>query len=353
MQIGKKLLKLPLIQGGMGIGVSLGNLAGHVAKCGAMGVISTANPGYYEEDFWKHPNESNIRCLQNEIKKAKEIACENGIVGINAMVATKFYDGLVNAAIEAGVDCIISGAGLPLDLPKLVENTNVAIAPVVSSGKAARTICKVWNKRYNRIPDFIVLEGSKAGGHLGFSVDELLNNQAKDLHVLLAEVLKAIVPFEQEHETTIPVFVAGGVYTSKDIKEFMDEGAAGAQIATRFIATYECDANERYKEVFVNSSKEDIQIVKSPVGMPGRAFTTPLIKKLEKGERVAPKRCVDCLIPCDAKTTPYCITNALIEAVKGNYEEGLFFCGSNGYKLDKIVPVRELIEELMKDIELS
>lgn len=347
MVIKDKDLKIPLIQGGMGVGVSLGNLAGHVAKCGAMGVISTADTGFMEPDFWKNPIQANVRGLEKEIKKAKEIAGGNGLVAINAMVATTYYEQSIKAAVEAGIDCVISGAGLPLELPTFVKGSNTAIAPIVSSAKAANVICRMWDKRYQVAPDFVVIEGSEAGGHLGFSKEELLNHTAKPLLSILQEVLDVIKPFEEKYGRSIPVFVAGGIYTRDDVNTFMNAGAAGVQVATRFIATFECDASMAYKEAFIEAGKEDIQIVQSPVGMPGRALRTPLMERLEKENRIAPKKCAACLHACDVKTTPYCITNALIEAVKGNYEEGLFFCGSNAWKIDKIISVQELIQELM------
>ncbi len=346
MLIKRKELKIPLIQGGMGVGVSLGNLAGHVAKCGALGVISTADTGFMEPDFWKNPIKANIRGLVKEIKKAQEIAKGKGMIAINAMVATTYYAESVIAAVKAGIDCIISGAGLPLDLPKYVKGADTAIAPIVSSGKAAQVICRMWDKRYQVIPDFIVIEGSEAGGHLGFTKEELLEKKAKPLITILQEVLGIIKPFEEKYQKKIPVFVAGGIYDRKDIETCTEAGAAGVQIATRFIATKECDASEAYKQAFLDAREEDIQIVQSPVGMPGRALRTPLITRLEKEKRIAPAKCVSCLHACDRRTTPYCITNALIEAVKGNYEEGLFFCGSNAWKLQEIISVEELMDQL-------
>lgn len=347
MYIKKKELKIPLIQGGMGVGVSLGNLAGHVAKQGAMGVISTADSGFMEPDFWTNPISSNMRALEKEIQKAKDIACGNGLIAINAMVATTYYAESIKTAVRAGIDCVISGAGLPLELPAFVKGYDTAIAPIVSSAKAAKVICMLWDKKYQVIPDFIVIEGSEAGGHLGFSKEELLSNTVKPLHEILKEVSVSIIPFEEKYKRKIPIFVAGGVYTNEDVRTYMAGGADGVQIATRFITTYECDASMAYKQVYLHAGKDDIQIVESPVGMPGRAIRTPLIEKLEKKQRIAPLKCAQCLHTCDVRITPYCITNALIEAVKGNYEEGLFFSGSSAWKLTKVVTVKELIEELM------
>lgn len=344
--IGDMKLEVPIIQGGMGVGISLGNLAGHVAKNGGMGVISTAHPGYRAEDFEKNPTEVNKRELAKEIQKAKEIAKGKGMVAINAMVAITDYAQMVEVAIKNKIDAIISGAGLPMNLPGFVKGTKVKIAPIVSSGKAARLICKTWDRRYHVAPDFVVIEGSEAGGHLGFHKEDVLNKTTAKLADIFKEVKETLQPFVEKYQKEIPIFVAGGVYDADDIKQFMDLGADGVQMATRFICTEECDADIKYKEAFINAKKEDIDIVKSPVGMPGRAIMTKLTERLKNDERIPVKRCYNCLVPCDVKTTPYCISSALINAAKGNLDEGLVFSGSNGYRNDKIVTVKELMDEL-------
>ena len=349
--IRNKLLSIPLIQGGMGIGVSLGNLAGHVAKCGGMGVISTAHPGYHQPNFYKDTLATNLKALDEEIKKAKEISGGKGMVAVNVMVAIVDYEEMVEQSIASGVDAIISGAGLPLTLPKYTKDKDIAIAPIVSSGRVATLICKTWDKKYHVIPDFIVIEGSEAGGHLGFDKDDLMQHKTESLEKILADVLKAIEPYETKYDRKIPIFVAGGIYTGKDIRHFLDLNASGVQMATRFITTHECDASDAYKQAFLDCHKEDIQIVKSPVGMPGRAIKTKLIERLNEGERIPLTHCFNCLKPCDPKTTPYCISMALIKAVEGNIDEGLVFCGSNAYRNNKIVHVEELIDELMKECE--
>lgn len=344
--IGDMKLEVPIIQGGMGVGISLGNLAGHVAKNGGMGVISTAHPGYRAEDFEKNPTEVNKRELAKEIQKAKEIAKGKGMVAINAMVAITDYAQMVEVAIKNKIDAIISGAGLPMNLPGFVKGTKVKIAPIVSSGKAARLICKTWDRRYHVAPDFVIIEGSEAGGHLGFHKEDVLNKTTAKLADIFKEVKETLQPFVEKYQKEIPIFVAGGVYNADDIKQFMDLGADGVQMATRFICTEECDADIKYKEAFINAKKEDIEIVKSPVGMPGRAIMTKLTERLKNDERIPVKRCYNCLVPCDVKTTPYCISSALINAAKGNLDEGLVFSGSNGYRNDKIVTVKELMDEL-------
>ncbi len=344
--IGQKELELPLIQGGMGVGVSLGNLAGHVAAQGGMGVISTVNAGYARPDFERNPLAANLTALHEEIARAKDIAAGRGLVAVNVMVATTHYAETVRTAIEAGVDAIISGAGLPTELPALADAAPVALAPIVSSGKAARTICRLWERHNARLPDFVVVEGREAGGHLGFSREDLESGAAPTLETLLADVRQALEPFEKAAGRPIPVFTAGGVYTAADIDRFLSLGAAGVQMATRFIATHECDASPAYKQAFIRARREDVRLVKSPVGMPGRALASPLLRRLDSGASYPPLRCNDCLRVCPHKETPYCISRALIEAVKGNWEDGLFFCGSHVWRMDRVQSVRELVKEL-------
>lgn len=341
-------ISIPLIQGGMGVGISLGNLAGHVALNGGMGVISTAHPGYREDDFEVNTTNANIRALKEEIHKAKDIAQGHGMVAVNAMVAIQDYDEMIKASLESNIDAIISGAGLPLRLPQLVEGHDVLIAPIVSSGKACRLVLRNWNKKYKRCADFVVIEGSEAGGHLGFKKEALLNHTVPTLDQIFLEVKEVVNEFEAIYNKHIPVFVAGGIYTKEDIQKYLALGVDGVQMATRFITTYECDASDAFKQMFINAKKEDIELVTSPVGMPGRAIKNKLTETI-KTQKIPVKKCYQCLVPCDVKTTPYCISKALIEACKGNIDEGLVFSGSNGYRSDKLVSVKDLIDELMGD----
>jgi len=341
-----KSLDIPIIQGGMGIGVSLGGLAGAVMKEGGMGVISAAQPGYRDPDFKRDPFTANIKALKTEIKKAREIAQGKGLLGVNIMVAGQHYDRYATEIGEMDVDVIISGAGLPLELPNLVKNDQVALAPIVSSGKAAYLLCRRWFQRYLRYPDFIVIEGPLAGGHLGFSWDELKAHSEQKLEDILEDCKKALADLGQN----IPLVVAGGIYTGKDIASFLKQGAAAVQMATRFIATFECDAHDQFKAMFLNAKQEDIDFVISPSGYPGRAIVNDFVKRMRQG-RIAPIQCVNCLRPCNPPTTPYCITEALINSVSGDVDHGLVFTGANGYRIDKIVHVSALIEELMNDMK--
>lgn len=349
VDIRNRAMELPIIQGGMGIGISLGGLAGEVARHGGMGVISAANPGYDHPDFWRDSERLNLAALRREIQKAKEIAGGRGIVAVNIMVAARQYADLVRAAIDAGVDAIICGAGLPTELPALAAGSDVAIAPIVSSGKAARTICRLWQRHHGATPDFVVVEGPMAGGHLGFKPEELTGADTPVLEDILPDVITALQEINKDRGRDIPVFGAGGVLTGGDMARVMSLGAAGAQIGTPFIATDECDAYPGYKERIISAKSEDVVILKSPVGMPGRGLRSPLIEKMERTERVFVKRCTRCLIPCDPATTPYCITRALIEACRGNWEEGLFFCGSRVGEVDKMRSVKELLHKIITE----
>lgn len=344
MNIKGKFLEIPIIQGGMGVGVSLSSLAGNVAKCGAMGVISSVNAGYKDEGFETNPRETNLKALSREIKKAKEIAGGKGLVAVNIMTAVSNYDATCKCAVEAGADAIISGAGLPLKLPEFVKGTNTLCAPIVSSARAAKLILKQYKKHYDFEPDFMVIEGCKAGGHLGFTNEELVNNTAGSNEEILKEVL--------EVAGDIPVFVAGGVFDGADMARYMKAGACGVQIATRFIATNECDADIAFKQAIVDAGDEDICIIESPVGMPARALNSPLLQRVKAGEKFLPLKCNGCLTACRKDDSIlYCISRALIEAVKGNWEDGLFFTGANAGRINSITSVSELISQIMKEYE--
>jgi len=350
LRLNNKVLEIPIIQGGMGIGVSLGNLAGSVMKQGGMGTISAANPGYKKTGFMKNPAECNLVALNEQIVKARSISEGRGVLAVNIMVKGTNYENLVKQALISEVDVIISGAGLPLELPKLVKNSSVAIAPIVSSAKAASVICRSWERKHQRYPDFIVIEGPDAGGHLGFNRADLENFSAPTLEQIFAEVKKIIKPFEINVGRSIPLFVAGGIYTNNDIKKYLTLGATGVQIGTRFIATHECDASDEFKQKFLDAKKSDIVITKSPAGLPGRALKNTLTKTLENTDRIKPRWCVNCLESCNPKTTIYCISEALINAVSDKIEDhALLFSGTNGYRLNKIISVEELIKELIKD----
>lgn len=350
IKIQNRSLDIPIIQGGMGVGVSLSSLAGNVAKCGGLGVISAAHPGYNFEGFRKNPIKVNCDAIKYHIKRAKEIAQGKGLVGVNIMVAGKGYEDMVKACVDGGADAIISGAGLPLDLPKYAQGKTL-LAPIVSSGKAARLIAKVWEKRYQCTPDFVVIEGSEAGGHLGFKKEDLLAGACQTLEDILEDVKKELAPFQEKFKKTIPIFVAGGIDCGKKLAAFIKRGATGAQIGTPFIATYECDAAQEFKDAVINATEEDIQIVKSPTGFPGRAVVNVFVKKTRETGNISMKSCLSCMIPCTPNDTPYCISEALIQSVQGNVDNGLVFVGSQASKVNKMKSVQELIHEYIQEME--
>lgn len=347
LKIGDLIAKIPIIQGGMGVGVSLSNLAGAVASCGGIGVISAAHPGYKEDDFKTNTLQANLRALKNHILKAKEIS-NNGIIGVNIMVAMKHYEDFVKTSIKSGADIIISGAGLPIDLPKYVGESKVKLAPIVSSLKATKIIFKYWTKHYNKTPDMIIIEGPLAGGHLGFN-KEKLSEETSNFESTVTDIINEVKTYEETYSKSIPVIVAGGVYTGIDIANYLNLGACGVQMGTRFVATYECDASDEFKNSYIASKESDIKIVKSPVGMPGRAIVNDFINRVEQsGDKIS--HCYNCLIPCNPKDTPYCISKALINSASGDINNGLLFCGQNAYKIDKLVSVEDLINELVEEI---
>ena len=344
LKIGNLIAKIPVIQGGMGVGVSLSRLAGNVAACGGVGVISTAQIGWREPDFYKNPMEANFRAIGKEIKKAREIAKGAGILAVNIMVATQRYEEYVKKAVEAGIDLIISGAGLPVDLPKYVEGTKTKIAPIVSSLKSLKVICKMWDRRYHRMPDLVVIEGPKAGGHLGFSKEELESFTPQIYDEVIRDIIGEVKNYEQKYDCTIPVAVAGGIFDRADMDHALELGADAVQMATRFVATEECDASDAFKQAYIDAKKEDICIVKSPVGMPGRAIRNPFVEKTSK-EKMPIEHCYHCISVCKPAQIPYCITNALVQAVEGNVDNGLIFCGDNVWRCEKIEKVSDIMLE--------
>ena len=348
LKIGNLVARLPIIQGGMGVGVSLSGLASAVTNAGGIGIISSAQIGFKENDFDKNPLEANLRSLKKHIKLAKE-KCNNGIIGVNVMVATKEYAEYIKTAVESGIDLIISGAGMPTMLPKLTKGYNVKIAPIVSSLKAAKVILKLWDKHDNVAPDMIVVEGPKAGGHLGFKKDEI-ETASETFDTTIVDIVNHVKEYEEKYKKKIPIIAAGGIFDGNDIAKYLNLGASGVQMATRFVATHECDASLEFKNAYVNANKDEVGIVSSPVGMPGRAILNPFVNKTKEGP-VKVDKCFRCLTPCDPKTTPYCITKALINSVNGDIDNGLIFCGENVSKIKEITSVKSLMTELENEIK--
>ncbi len=345
MKIGDKLTRIPLIQGGMGVGISLGRLAGAVAKEGGVGIISTAQIGYREPDFDDNPAEANLRAIRREMEKARAIS-PDGIIGFNVMTALREHAEHIRAAVKAEADIIISGAGLPTELPALTEGSRTKIAPIVSTDKSAQVILKYWDRKYKRTADLVVIEGPLAGGHLGFKKEDLSEYTPDVYSEEICRIIRTVKSYGEKYGVDIPVVVAGGIYDGDDVKRVMALGADGVQVATRFVTTEECDADIRYKEAYIRASEEDIAIVKSPVGMPGRAILNPFMKRVMAGGKIPHSPCHGCLEKCKPAEIPYCITDGLINAVKGNVENALLFCGAKAWKAQKIDTVREAVQEL-------
>lgn len=354
LHIGQKTAKLPLIQGGMGVGVSLSGLAGAVAREGGVGIISTAQIGFREPDFEIDSKKANLRAMVAELKKARAIAAGadgacDGLLGFNIMVATRDYEDYVRTAAKAGADVIISGAGLPVDLPRYVEGSDTLIAPIVSSEKAARLLLKLWDRHHHRTADFLVIESAHAGGHLGFSAEQLARLYDEDFDAAydqeIQKIISCVRAYEERYHTSIPVIVAGGIMDAASVRHAFLLGADGVQVATPFVTTEECDAALPFKQAYVNARPQDIEIIQSPVGMPARAIRNPFLEERKQG-RESITRCYRCLEKCSPKTAPYCITQALIRAVEGDTRNGLIFCGDNVASLTAITTVKEVIAAL-------
>lgn len=378
--IGDLVAKKPIVQGGMGVGISLSKLAGSVAKEGGIGLISTAQIGFREEDFNKSPLEANLRAIVKELKKAREVSRGYGVIGFNIMVATKGYEKYVITASAHGADIIVSGAGLAMDLPQLIQegmekrkecppeeiyindrSRVTKFAPIVSSEKSVNVILKLWDRKYGQTADMIVIEGHLAGGHLGFSQEalkeagadtkEVSRTYKKEIFDLeIMKILSTVAEYEKKYQKHIPTVVAGGIYNHQDLKHVLELGAAGVQMGTRFVTTYECDAPLSYKQAYIASGEEDIVITESPVGMPGRAIRNSFLESLDKG-RIPVKSCHDCLRKCDRVNIPYCITEALIAAASDDMEHALIFAGSNAWRATKLETVAEIMEDMMQAVE--
>ncbi|MDD4779892.1 MAG: nitronate monooxygenase [Tissierellia bacterium] len=344
LKIGDLTARVPIIQGGMGVGVSLSNLASAVANEGGIGIISGVQIGFREPDFLKNPIEANLRAIRSEIKKAREKS--KGIIGMNLMTAMNNYELYVKEAVKEKIDLIISGAGLPIALPKLVKDSTTKIIPIVSSAKACRIIIKSWLK-HDRLPDAVVVEGPLAGGHLGFKFEDIIENKIKSLKDLTVEVKELIKTYEEKYSVKIPVISAGGIRTKEEIEELIEAGADGVQLASAFVPTVECDAHDNFKLAYIKASDEDELIIKSPVGMPARAIKTDfLTRSLNEGCDPI-KKCYKCMPNCDFNNIPYCISVGLINAVEGN--DGLIFAGANLKTINKFTTVKEVISNLLDD----
>ncbi len=351
LRVGDLEANIPIVQGGMGVGISLSGLVSAVANEGGIGVISAAGIGMLEPDFKSNFKKANKRALRREVRKAREMT--TGIIGVNILVVLTDYYDLLQVAVDEGADLVFLGAGLPLKIPNTLlpnglRKAAVKVVPIVSSARAAKLIFQYWGKNYNHVPDAVVVEGPLAGGHLGFKKEQI-NNPDYALEKILPEVISVIKPYEQYFNKSIPIIAAGGVYTGADIHKFMQLGAQGVQMATRFVATHECDASIKFKEAYVKCKREDITIIDSPVRLPGRAIRNRFLEDMSSGKK-RPFKCPwMCLKTCALESAPYCICAALTNAKKGQLEKGFAFAGANAYRVDTIISVGELIETLVTE----
>lgn len=357
LTFGDLTAKLPIIQGGMGVGISLSGLASAVANEGGVGVIATSMIGMRDPRRATDPVAADHQGLIDEIRKARA-KMTDGLLGVNIMCALTNYGDMVRTSIREKVDVIISGAGLPLDLPgylremseEMKDDMRTKLVPIVSSGRAASILCRKWLNRFDYLPDGFVVEGPKAGGHLGFKAEQI-DDPKFQLENIVSDVVNVVDPYKESHHKNIPVIAAGGVYTGEDIAKYLEMGASGVQMGTRFVATEECDADEAFKQAYINAKKEDVTIIKSPVGMPGRALKNSFLDAVSSGLK-KPKKCVHkCLHSCAEEKSPYCIAQALVNAYKGKLKHGFVFAGANAYLVDKIVTVKELMNGLKEEAE--
>jgi nitronate monooxygenase len=353
LRIGDLEVNIPIIQGGMGVGISLAGLASAVANEGGIGVISAAGIGMLETDSNRNFKEANNRALRREIRKARTMTA--GVIGVNIMVALSDYSDLLLAATDEGADVVFLGAGLPLKIPEtLLPNKSgkaaVKVVPIVSSARTANLIFRYWGNKFNHVPDAVVVEGPLAGGHLGFSKEQI-HDPDYALGKILPEVISVLSPYQESFNKSIPVIAAGGVYTGADVYRFIKSGAQGVQMATRFVATHECDASPAFKQAYVMCNKEDLEIIDSPVGLPGRAIKNKFLEMVSQGIKKPIKCPWKCLKTCDFTKSPYCIGAALTNAKKGRLEKGFAFAGANAYRVNRVTSVKELIKKLLEEYE--
>lgn len=345
LKIGGLTIPVPVIQGGMGVGISMSGLAVAVANEGGVGVISAAGLGLVHRNPALDFIEANIEGLKKELRSAREKT--KGVIGVNIMVAMSNFAELVNTAISEKVDIIFSGAGLPLELPKFLKHDSMTkLVPIVSSGRAAKLICDKWKTLYDYLPDAFVVEGPKAGGHLGFKKDQI-EDAHYTLEELVPDVVREVKVFEEKYGKEIPVIAAGGIYTGEDVYNIMKLGARGVQLGTRFVTTEECDASPLFKQAYIDASESDMEIIQSPVGMPGRAVRNQFLDKVKLGLKKPLKCPFHCIKTCDVSSSPYCIVTALYNAYKGNMKSGYAFAGSNAFLAERITTVKEVFNDLV------
>lgn len=349
MIIGDLVAPIPMIQAGMGVQIAKSDLASAISQTGAIGCISSVGLGQHRNALNNYFKES-CEQLAYEIRRTRQLA-PNGILAVNIMVALKNYDDIVQVCVDEKVDMIISGAGLPLSLPGITKDSNIKLVPVVSSGRSMNVIIKTWKRRYNCIPDAVVLEGPLCGGHLAFSWDQLAHPENVAISMLLREVKDVIAPYEAEFGRKIPIIGAENIATTDDVLAMLNLGFDGVQVGTRFICTEEAGIDIKSKEVYVRAKSSDIAIVQSPLGMPLKVLKTPFSEKILNEEKIKFGCPFLCLRACKAKDARFCIAEALVDTLMGNVDKGLFMVGSSIGRVNDIIPAAEFVEPLRKMVE--
>ncbi|MBP1672193.1 MAG: oxidoreductase, 2-nitropropane dioxygenase family [Bacteroidetes bacterium] len=352
LNINGLIAKLPIVQGGMGIGVSLSGLASAVANQGGIGVISAVAIGMTDPDYKNNLRESNIIALRKEIQKAKKLS--DGVIGVNIMMAVTDFENLLNVALEEKIDIVFVGAGLPIgSIFEKFKNSTTKFVPIVSSARAAKLIFQHWSDKFSRIPDGVVIEGPLAGGHLGYAKNDVIHpaNNLQTLIKIINDTLPVLHEFEIQYNREIPIIAGGGVYSGGDIYDIFNAGAKGVQMGTRFITTTECDVSEAFKYQFINSNEDSITIIDSPVGLPGRVISNDFVKEIQAGNQKPIKCSWKCLSKCDYKKVQFCVAEALLNATKGDFSRGFAFSGMNGYKATEIISVKETMEQIKQEFE--
>lgn len=353
LNINGLIANLPIVQGGMGIGVSLSGLASAVANQGGIGVISAVAIGMTDPGYKNNLRESNIIALRKEIQKAKKLS--NGVIGVNIMMAVTDFDNLLNVALEEKIDIVFVGAGLPIgSIFEKFKNSPTKFVPIVSSARAAKIIFQHWSDKFSRIPDGVVIEGPLAGGHLGYHKSDVVHpeNNLNGLISIIKETIPVIQTFEEQYNQKIPIIAGGGVYNGEDIHQILQSGAQGVQMGTRFITTTECDVSDTFKNQFINSNEDSITIIDSPVGLPGRVISNDFVKDIQAGNQKPVKCSWKCLSKCDYKKVQFCVAEALLNATKGDFSKGFAFSGMNGYKATEIISVKETMEQIKREFDV-
>jgi len=350
LNINGLIAKIPIVQGGMGIGVSLSGLASAVANQGGIGVISAVAIGMTDPDYKNNLRESNIIALRKEIQKAKKLS--SGVIGVNIMMAVTDFENLLNVSLEEKIDIVFVGAGLPIgSIFEKFKNSTTKFVPIVSSARAAKLIFQHWSDKMGRIPDALVIEGPLAGGHLGYAKKDVIHpaNNLQTLIQIINDTLPVMHEFEMQYNREIPIIAGGGVYSGGDIFDIFKAGAKGVQMGTRFITTTECDVSEAFKNQFINSNEDSITIIDSPVGLPGRVISNDFVKEIQAGNQKPIKCSWKCLSKCDYKKVQFCVAEALLNATKGDFSKGFAFSGMNGYKATEIISVKETMDQIKQE----